>query len=170
MICLLFLAFATCGYFARPWIEPLISEEDLEKSIPELRSIYEPSAQLNNSIRNPVIVIPGMMGSTLEQTSKDRMVWGVFDNQSIDINNAEDVRLLACPIDGANLDDFDDGVYATGVLDSLEIDVAGLSIHLKSIQEHSSHAWRRRFPGRRDRAKRCDGLWRSTLHLFSVSV
>lgn len=126
------LIFAVGGYFVRPWIEPLIPGQMMKKSMPELGVIYQQSAQMKNSIRNPVIVVPGMMGSKLRQTSKDRTVWGVFDSSSIDPNNAEDVRLLACPVDGTSLDDFDDGVYATGVLDSLEINVGGLSLNLQA--------------------------------------
>ena len=103
-----------------------------DKAVPELGSIYEPTVKLENAIRNPVIIIPGMMGSKLEQTSENRLVWGAFNSQSIDPSNAADVRLLACPIDGTNLDDFDDGVHATAVVDSLEIDFGGLSIDLKA--------------------------------------
>ena len=126
------LAFAAIGYFARPWIDSFIPSQMEKKLMPELGSIYEPTAKMENSIRNPVIVVPGMMGSKLKQTSTDRTVWGVFDSQSIDPDIGEDVCLLGCPIDGANLDDFDDGVYATGVLDSMEINIAGLSIDLRA--------------------------------------
>jgi pimeloyl-ACP methyl ester carboxylesterase len=126
-ILLLFFVFAILGYFSRPWIDGLIPGRMLKKSIPELAEIYEPTVMLKNSIRNPVIVIPGMMGSKL-QTRDGRTVWGVFDSQSIDPDNDKDARLLSCPIDGTNLDEFDDGVYATGVLDSLKISIAGLAL------------------------------------------
>ena len=129
---LVFGAFAVAGYFARPWVEPLIPGQMVKKAMPELNSIYEPSAHLKNSIRNPVIVVPGMMGSRLEVTSKNRTVWGVFDSQSIDPDIAEDVRLLACPIDGTDLDKFEDNVEATGVLDSMEVNIVGLSLNLKA--------------------------------------
>ena len=69
-----------------------------------------------------------MMGSKLRDVTTQRTVWGVFDNQSIDPDSAADVRLLSCPIDGSNLDDFDDGVHAAGVLDSLKINIAGLAL------------------------------------------
>ena len=123
----LLAVFAIVGYFARPWIDELIPGQ-MEKGIPELSSIYEPSIQLDNTIRNPVVVIPGMMGSKLHDRSSDRLVWGVFDSQSIDPDVPADVRLLACPIDGADLDQFDDGVEAAGVLASMKIKFIGLSI------------------------------------------
>ena len=126
----LLLVVAAIGYFARPWIEPYIPGLTTKEPIPELGKIYEPTVKLANSIRNPVIVVPGMMGSRLVQTSENRTVWGVFDSRSIDPDVAADVRLIACPIDGTDLDKFDDGVNATGVLDSMEIDFAGLSIDL----------------------------------------
>ena len=70
---LLLLVFATIGYFARPWVDAWIFGATPPKPVPELESIYEPSVMLKNTIRNPVIVIPGMMGSKL-QTSDGRIV------------------------------------------------------------------------------------------------
>ncbi len=128
LLLLLLFVFAILGYFARPSVDGWIRGRTMTKSIPELELIYEPSVMLEDTIRNPVIVIPGMMGSILK-TSDNRTVWGVFDDKGIDPNDEEDVRLLCCPIDGANLSDFDDGVYATGVLDTLTIEVAGLALN-----------------------------------------
>ena len=124
---LLIFVFAILGYFVRPSVDSWIRGRTMTKSIPELELIYEPSVMLENTIRNPVIVIPGMMGSKL-QTSDGRTVWGVFDNKAIDPENDEDVRLLCCPMDGANLSEFDDGVYAAGVLDTMTIEIAGLAL------------------------------------------
>ena len=67
------------------------------------------------------------MGSKL-QTSDGRIVWGAFDNKSINPDNEMDVRLLCCPVDGTDLSEFDDGVYASGVLDSMKIEIAGLAL------------------------------------------
>ncbi len=126
---LAFVLFTLLGIFARPFIEPFFSGLPAEKPKPDLNKIYGRSIKEGNIIRNPVIVIPGMMGSKLKQRSTDRTVWGVFDKASIDPDVAEDVRLLACPINGENLDVFDDGVYASGVLDSVKIQIAGLALH-----------------------------------------
>jgi pimeloyl-ACP methyl ester carboxylesterase len=126
---ILLLSFcAVAGYFARPWVDSVIPGRMMKKSVPELDTIYERSVMLKNSIRNPVIVIPGMMGSKLREQSTGRTVWGVFDNQSVDVDNPDDVRLLACPIDGTDLDQFDDGVHAAGVLDSLTVNIAGIEL------------------------------------------
>ena len=124
---LLLLVFVTVGYFARPWVDAWILGGTPPKPVPELEAIYEPSVMLKNTLRNPVIVIPGMMGSKL-QTSDGRTVWGSFDNKSINPDNGMDVRLLCCPMDGTDLTEFDDGVYASGVLDSMKIEIAGLAL------------------------------------------
>jgi len=116
------------GYFARPWVDGLIPGRMMKKSMPELGEIYTASAQYENATRNPVIVVPGMMGSKLQHGETGRILWGVFNNKSIDPDVADDVRLLCCPIDGSHLDEFDDGVVAPGVIDTLEIEIAGLSL------------------------------------------
>jgi hypothetical protein len=129
---LLLVIFSIIGYFARPWIDHFIPGRTPEKAMPKLGTIYQRSATQENAIRNPVIVIPGMMGSKLTHLEANRTIWGVFDNESIDPDVPEDVRLVACPIDGTDLDRFDDGVQATGVLDTLQVNIAGLLLRHKA--------------------------------------
>ena len=129
MLIVMLILFSTLGYFARPWVDGLIPGRVAKKMMPELDGIYGRSVRLKNTIRNPVIVIPGMMGSKLTEAATGRSVWGVFDGQSIDPSNADDVRLLACPIQGDDLDRFDDGVLAAGVLDTLKIEVASITLN-----------------------------------------
>ena len=96
--------------------------------MPNLGEIYQRSVLEGKAIRNPVIVIPGMMGSKLKHLAANRTIWGVFNDSSIDPNVAEDIRLMACPIEGENLDEFDDGVYASGVLDSVTVSYTHLTL------------------------------------------
>ena len=125
----LLAVFAVVGYFARLFVDRFIPGQMMKKAVPELASIYEPSVQVENAIRNPVIVVPGMMGSRLVDRSSNRTVWGVFDSQSVDPDVPEDVRILAFPIEGVDLDEYDDGVEADGVLDSLKINFIGLALN-----------------------------------------
>jgi len=125
---LLLGSFLVLGYFARPWVDQFIPGQMVKKSMPELSEIYEASAQDQSAVRNPVIVVPGMMGSKLQQLSTGRTIWGVFSDESIDPDIAGDVRLLACPVGGDDLDQFDDGVHPVGVLDTLEINIGGLEL------------------------------------------
>jgi len=122
------IAFLVLGYFCRPYVDSLVPGQMPKKTMPELGEIYSASAQFEDAIRNPVIVVPGMMGSRLQDSATGRTVWGVFGQESIDTDSADDVRLMACPIDGTDLNSFEDGVWASGVLDSLEINIAGLEL------------------------------------------
>ncbi|MEM8636894.1 MAG: hypothetical protein AAGF33_18155, partial [Pseudomonadota bacterium] len=44
----------------------------------DLNQIYERSAQYHLPDRNPVIVIPGILGSQLVDDASGRTVWGAF--------------------------------------------------------------------------------------------
>jgi len=124
---LLLIAVAAVGYFARPWADRIIPGQMMKKSMPELGRIYQRGAQYENAIRNPVIVVPGMMGSKLSELSTGRLLWGAFNQTSIDATDPDDIRLIAYPLGGGS-NRFDDGVSASGVLDSLKIEIAGLEI------------------------------------------
>jgi len=127
-LCLLLFAFLVLGYFSKPWVDQLIPGQMMKKTTPELADIYDASAKYENAVRNPVIVVPGMMGSRLEELATGRTVWGAFNNESIDTDSASDVRLLACPLGHDLSVPLDDGVVATGVLDTLKINIAGLDL------------------------------------------
>ncbi len=123
------LLMAVLGLLARPWVDAWIPGQ-MQKNMPDLGGIYERAAMHESPSRNPVIVVPGMMGSRLQQRSTGRTIWGAFTKTSIDPSNPEDLRLIACPIDSeSDLDRFDDGVSAVGVLDTLKIELAGLSLN-----------------------------------------
>jgi len=128
---LLLIAVTVAGYCARPWGDRIIPGQMMKKSLPQFDQIYDRAAHYKNSIRNPVIVVPGMMGSKLNEASTGRLLWGAFDQTSIDATNPTDIRLMACPIEGG-LNRFDDGVGASGVLDSLRIEFAGLELRQKA--------------------------------------
>ena len=50
-----------------------------------LKILYEKSAQYHRPDRNPVIVIPGILGSRLVDETSGRTVWGAFDLSLIHI-------------------------------------------------------------------------------------
>ena len=45
---------------------------------PDLGHLYDSLAQTKAPYRNPIIVIPGMLGSRLVQQTSGRIVWGAF--------------------------------------------------------------------------------------------
>lgn len=90
----------------------------------DLATIYDPAARGIGGDRNPVLVIPGILGSKLESPDTMRPVWGSFTYGAADPNTAEGARLVALPmVKGTPLADIRDDVVPTTVLDTLSIDV-----------------------------------------------
>ncbi|MEO0616941.1 MAG: hypothetical protein AAFY69_12495 [Pseudomonadota bacterium] len=93
---------------------------------------YQRTAQLEGPDRNPVLVIPGLLGSTLRDTRNNEFVWGGFDGVSVDPDRPEGLRALALPAapasDGRVSDD--DGVEPTWVLARARVKVLGLPFNL----------------------------------------
>jgi hypothetical protein len=100
----------------------------------DLALIYDPAAQHHGVDRNPIIVIPGLLGSRLRDPASGRVVWGAFDGNAADPSTPEGARLAALPFTdmmatpGA-------AVRADGVLDRVRIRVAGIPIALRAYAE-----------------------------------
>jgi len=96
---------------------------------PELGGLYNELAQSSDLHRNPVIVIPGVMGSTLTQRGSGRTVWGAFDRESADPETTVGARLVALPMRlDVPLVELTDDVYASGALDRLRLSFLGLPV------------------------------------------
>jgi hypothetical protein len=97
------------------------------REVPDLGGLYDRAAQADDSERNPVIVIPGILGSKLYDERSDRVVWGAFAGLYANPMTAEGARLVALPMrEGAALDELTDGVAPQGVLDRVRVSVLGL--------------------------------------------
>ncbi len=100
---------------------------------PELGGIYNRSASHHSIDRNPVIVIPGVLGSKLVDRESGRMVWGAFGGDAVKPGEPGGSRLIALPMaEGAALDNLWDEVEADGVLDQVSVNLFGLPLHLKA--------------------------------------
>lgn len=98
-----------------------------------LNSIYARSAQYHGPDRNPIIVIPGILGSVLVQEETDRTVWGAFKRQTADPRNAEGARLLALPIaEDIPLYALRDDVRPDGVLDQIRLSLLGIPVAIQA--------------------------------------
>ena len=96
---------------------------------PDLGPIYDAIAQAEEGDRDPVILIPGILGSKLSERGTGRLVWGAFGGGSASPSDPEGARLLALPIDSPRpVHELADQVYASGVLDSLHVSLLGLPI------------------------------------------
>jgi len=90
---------------------------------PDLGELYDTAAQNIGAERNPVVVIPGVLGSKLEDFDTKTEVWGAFVYGAADADTPEGARLVALPMaQGEPLADLRDRVEATEALDTLELD------------------------------------------------
>jgi len=100
---------------------------------PAMGGLYDRAAQHHGPVRNPVVVIPGMSGSTLVDDASGRVVWGTFVGDYARPGIPADARLLALPIlPGASLDELRDGVRADGVLDRVRVRVLGIPVRVRA--------------------------------------
>ena len=83
--------------------------------------------------RNPVIVIPGILGSKLVDGETGRIVWGAFERGYADPRTDSGARLVSLPMrQGASLWSLQDKVQPAGVLDRVRVNVVGLPVELNA--------------------------------------
>lgn len=98
---------------------------------PDLGGIYNRTAQAEDQERNPIIVIPGILGSKLVDAASGRVVWGEFGPNGINPETPEGARAIALPMQpGSALSDLRDEVRQAGALTSLDINILGLPIQI----------------------------------------
>lgn len=93
---------------------------------------YQRAATVEGPDRNPVLVIPGLLGSTLRDSSNDEFVWGGFDRVSANPTSQTGLRALALPFEvgaGGRVN-ADDGIEPTWVLQRARVRVLGLPFNL----------------------------------------
>ncbi|MGF1462130.1 MAG: esterase/lipase family protein [Maricaulaceae bacterium] len=100
---------------------------------PDLRILYNETAQYHLPDRNPVVVIPGVLGSRLRDAATGQVVWGAFEPASANPNDPDGLRALALPIaPDQPLTELTDTVRPDGVLDRVRLKVLGLPIQLQA--------------------------------------
>ncbi|MEM8601660.1 MAG: hypothetical protein AAGF99_17220 [Bacteroidota bacterium] len=103
---------------------------------PDLAAIYNREAQYQGIERNPVILIPGVLGSRLRDEASGITVWGAFTGDYADPEEPEGQRLVSLPMgDGQALRDLTDDVVSDGALESLQISVLGLPVRLRAYAQ-----------------------------------
>jgi len=99
----------------------------------DLGMLYSIAAMHHGIDRNPVIVIPGLLGSRLRDPASKQIVWGAFDGNAADPGTADGARLVALPF--TDMTTPGAGVKQDGVLDRIKIRVAGIPITLQAYAE-----------------------------------
>ena len=104
----------------------------------DLKTIYEKSAQYHKPDRNPVIVIPGILGSRLVDDATGTTVWGAFRRDYADPGTADGARLIALPLtEGMQHLESQSHykkttVHSDGVLQDLKLNFAGIPISIQA--------------------------------------
>lgn len=102
-------------------------------ALPDLAGIYRDAARGSDAHRNPVIVIPGILGSKLVDSESGAVVWGAFGGGAADPDRPDGARLVALPMaDGEPLERLRDGVTPAGVLDRVRVRLFGLPVELQA--------------------------------------
>ena len=100
---------------------------------PDLGGLYNELAQNENPHRNPVIVIPGLMGSKLVDQDTDEMIWGTFGLGQVNPNTSTGARQIALPMaKGKKLNDLHDHVKPAGALDRVVVNFLGIPLELNA--------------------------------------
>ena len=93
---------------------------------------YQRAAEEHGPDRNPIVVVPGLLGTTLQDTDSGTFVWGGFDNISVDPKKPTGLRWLALPLTlGTNgRISAEDAIRPTWVLERATVRVFGLPFNL----------------------------------------
>lgn len=103
---------------------------------PKLNDIYDQSAQSMHLDRNPVIVIPGLLGTRLTDEISGKVVWGAYEGNFADPRHPNDARLISVPMaKGVAIEDLWDSVEPAGVLDRLPASIAGVPVQLDAYAQ-----------------------------------
>ena len=99
----------------------------------DIAYIYNRAAMSEESGRNPVIVIPGILGSRLVDTIEGDAIWGSFRGTFADPATAEGLRKVAMPLlIGDDINDVTTNAEAVGVLGRIEVSLLSLPIELNA--------------------------------------
>ncbi|MEM9882156.1 MAG: hypothetical protein AAF800_04475 [Planctomycetota bacterium] len=121
--------------FAAALTLPLVLTAGCQRPIPtpDLGDRYNRTAQYHGPDRNPVIVIPGILGSKLTHPPTGTRVWGAFEPAAANPATPEGARLIALPMAaGKSLAELTDDVVSDGALDTVRLSVFGLPIELQA--------------------------------------
>ena len=98
----------------------------------ELAMLYNKAARHRGPDRQPVIVIPGLLGTRLKDALTGKLVWGAFDGTAADPDRPAELRQIALPIGGGEpLIRLADDVVPAGVLDRARVALVGVPVELK---------------------------------------
>ena len=103
------------------------------RNAPDFSRLYDREAQHHGVERNPIILIPGILGSKLTHTPTGTTVWGAFAGGFADPETPDGARKVALPMrEGAPLSALRDSVAPDGALEEVKVSVLGLPVKLNA--------------------------------------
>ena len=107
-----------------------------DSHVPQLGKIYSRAARFKNPHQNPVIVIPGILGSKLVHGPTKESVWGSLKfSQTRPFPGGADTRIALPMRQGVPLNQLHDRVHAESILGQLEVTILGWPIQVTAYQE-----------------------------------
>jgi pimeloyl-ACP methyl ester carboxylesterase len=98
---------------------------------PQLSRMYDRAAQYHDGYRNPVIVIPGLLGSQLTDGRTGRVLWGSIGPSAGNPVFAEDAQGTALPMQpGMPLSQLRDQTKANAILGDVQVQLFGFPINI----------------------------------------
>lgn len=113
-----------CAVFS--WLAGCVSEPSHHE---KLKQVYDRTAQYHGPDRNPIIVIPGILGSRLVDDKSGQTVWGAFRAEYVNPNSDEGAQLISMPLSGKSNNVSQ--VRPDGVLENLELNLLGFPIKIQ---------------------------------------
>jgi len=111
----------------------LMSACSTAQRVPDLGHIYNALAMHEDPHRNPVIVIPGLLGSKLVDQDTGEKVWGAFGFGQVDPNSPTGARQFSLPMaKGRRLNELRDHVKPAGALDRVDVNFLGIPLQLNA--------------------------------------
>jgi pimeloyl-ACP methyl ester carboxylesterase len=99
----------------------------------DLGGIYNELAQHEDPYRNPIVLIPGILGSKLIDPQTGVVAWGTFGFKRANPNTPEGSRLISVPMqEGKKLDELFDNLEPAGTLDSVVVNFGGYPVVLNA--------------------------------------
>lgn len=101
-----------------------------------LNQIYGERARSAGYLRNPIIVIPGVLGSKLVDSETQEVAWGKFNKSLLPWRSSFDANKLALPMqEHAPLHALRDSIKSDGTLAYLEMSVAGIPVEVQAYAQ-----------------------------------
>jgi pimeloyl-ACP methyl ester carboxylesterase len=112
---------------------PLLGCSNTLLTVPSLGRLYNDLARREDPYRNPIIVIPGLIGSRLVDSESGAVAWGAFGLGQLSPNSAAGAQLIALPMaPDRRLRELRDNVVPDGALDRVVVNFLGFPVQLNA--------------------------------------